>query len=109
MTEEDALAIGTYLLSLPPRHTAHLPTAVYLSWRGVEAGTCSTSAGNLRSDPARDEVWNRYLARHLGHCGGAIRRVAAWEAQTAAVNWPAHRPETAAKTFPTSRRTATRV
>lgn len=75
MTEEDALAIGAYLLALAPVSTPRIDHELpwYLSWRMLVGGwnLLNFQPGTFNPDPARDAVWNRgaYLVRHLGHCG----------------------------------------
>jgi mono/diheme cytochrome c family protein len=75
MTEEDVLAIRSYLLSIPPvnRHNRKHDLAWYVSSRLAAASWQKLyfTPSRFVPDPDRSPEWNRgaYLVRHLGHCG----------------------------------------
>ncbi len=80
VTREDALAIKSYLFSLPPRHAPREPLKLafpfnvregLLAWR-----TLFFRAGRFQPDAGRSEQWNcgAYLVGGLGHCGECHNR-----------------------------------
>ena len=74
VSRADALAIFSYLKSLPPVRRANTAPALAFPYR-IRAGLALWRAlyfdeGSFRPDPARSDAWNRgaYLVQGLGHC-----------------------------------------
>jgi mono/diheme cytochrome c family protein len=75
LTEDDARAIGAWLLAQPavrqavPEHD--LQWFLQSRWVMLAWNFLNFTPGAFTPDPARDAAWNRgaYLVRHLGHCG----------------------------------------
>jgi mono/diheme cytochrome c family protein len=75
MTAEDALAIKTYLFTLPavraPNREHDLPWYLNMRLAARAWKWMFFRPEPFTADPAHDAAWNRgaYLVRHLGHCG----------------------------------------